>query len=110
MLLFPPFTAWGRGRLYANDVAFAGGAIIDQREILARLAELQYTRNDQAFQRSTFRVRGEVIDISLPNRMKLRYVSNCLTMKLKASRYLIRLPDIVWVKYLAIPFIRKLTT
>ncbi|WP_419853191.1 excinuclease ABC subunit UvrB [Actinobacillus pleuropneumoniae] len=40
------------------------GAIIDQREILARLAELQYTRNDQAFQRSTFRVRGEVIDIS----------------------------------------------
>lgn len=39
------------------------GAIIDQREILTRLAELQYTRNDQAFQRSTFRVRGEVIDI-----------------------------------------------
>ncbi|WP_404811219.1 excinuclease ABC subunit UvrB [Actinobacillus pleuropneumoniae] len=39
------------------------GALIDQREILARLAELQYTRNDQAFQRSTFRVRGEVIDI-----------------------------------------------
>ncbi len=39
------------------------GAIIDQRTILTRLAELQYTRNDQAFQRSTFRVRGEVIDI-----------------------------------------------
>lgn len=39
------------------------GAIINQRDILARLAELQYTRNDQAFQRSTFRVRGEVIDI-----------------------------------------------
>lgn len=39
------------------------GAIIGQREILARLAELQYTRNDQVFQRSTFRVRGEVIDI-----------------------------------------------
>lgn len=39
------------------------GAIIDQRTILSRLAELQYTRNDQVFQRSTFRVRGEVIDI-----------------------------------------------
>ena len=39
------------------------GAIIDQRQILAKLAELQYTRNDQAFQRGTFRVRGEVIDI-----------------------------------------------
>ena len=25
--------------------------------------QLQYTRNDQAFQRGTFRVRGEVIDI-----------------------------------------------
>ncbi|MCC3700969.1 excinuclease ABC subunit UvrB [Rouxiella badensis] len=39
------------------------GMIIDQRSILRRLAELQYARNDQAFQRSTFRVRGEVIDI-----------------------------------------------
>ncbi|MDO4431058.1 MAG: excinuclease ABC subunit UvrB [Lonepinella koalarum] len=39
------------------------GAIINQREILAKLAELQYTRNDQAFQRGTFRVRGEIIDI-----------------------------------------------
>ena len=39
------------------------GAIINQRQILAKLAELQYTRNDQAFQRGTFRVRGEVIDI-----------------------------------------------
>ena len=39
------------------------GAIINQRQILAKLAELQYTRNDQAFQRGTFRVRGEIIDI-----------------------------------------------
>lgn len=39
------------------------GAMIGQREILSRLAELQYSRNDQAFQRSTFRVRGDVIDI-----------------------------------------------
>jgi len=39
------------------------GMIIDQRSILRRLTDLQYTRNDQAFQRGTFRVRGEVIDI-----------------------------------------------
>ncbi|MDH2998571.1 excinuclease ABC subunit B [Pasteurellaceae bacterium LFhippo2] len=39
------------------------GEMIDQRKILSRLAEIQYTRNDQAFQRGTFRVRGEVIDI-----------------------------------------------
>ncbi|MET0028213.1 MAG: excinuclease ABC subunit UvrB [Candidatus Thiodiazotropha sp.] len=39
------------------------GEVIDQRAILRRLAELQYTRNDAALQRATFRVRGEVIDI-----------------------------------------------
>lgn len=39
------------------------GDVINQRDILRRLAELQYTRNDMAFQRGTFRVRGEVIDI-----------------------------------------------
>ncbi|TKB45999.1 excinuclease ABC subunit UvrB [Ferrimonas sediminicola] len=39
------------------------GDIINQRDILKRLAELQYTRNDMAFERGTFRVRGEVIDI-----------------------------------------------
>ncbi|MCE9924106.1 excinuclease ABC subunit UvrB [Aeromonas mytilicola] len=39
------------------------GDLINQRDILRRLAELQYTRNDVAFSRGTFRVRGEVIDI-----------------------------------------------
>ncbi len=39
------------------------GAIMDQRAILRRLAELQYTRNDYELHRATFRVRGDVIDI-----------------------------------------------
>ncbi|NQZ79551.1 MAG: excinuclease ABC subunit UvrB [Colwellia sp.] len=39
------------------------GDIINQRDILRRLAELQYTRNDMAFQRATYRVRGDVIDV-----------------------------------------------
>ena len=39
------------------------GDIMNQRDILKRLAELQYNRNDAAFERGTFRVRGEVIDI-----------------------------------------------
>jgi len=39
------------------------GDQVDQRQILRRLAELQYTRNDMAFQRATYRVRGDVIDI-----------------------------------------------
>ena len=39
------------------------GDTINQRDILRRLAELQYKRNDLAFERGTFRVRGDVIDI-----------------------------------------------
>ncbi|KUE81382.1 excinuclease ABC subunit B [Aeromonas schubertii] len=39
------------------------GDTINQRDMLRRLAELQYTRNEMAFARGTFRVRGEVIDI-----------------------------------------------
>lgn len=39
------------------------GDKIDQRVLLRRLAELQYTRNDVAFERATYRVRGDVIDI-----------------------------------------------
>ncbi|WP_455385576.1 excinuclease ABC subunit UvrB [Acidihalobacter prosperus] len=39
------------------------GDRVDQRELLRRLAELQYARNDVELQRGTYRVRGEVIDI-----------------------------------------------
>jgi excinuclease ABC subunit B len=39
------------------------GGLTDQREILQRLAELQYRRNDVELRRGTFRVRGDVIDI-----------------------------------------------
>ncbi len=39
------------------------GDEIDQRSILRRLAELQYTRNDIELKRGTYRVRGEVIDV-----------------------------------------------
>ncbi|WP_438863507.1 excinuclease ABC subunit UvrB [Neptunicella sp.] len=39
------------------------GDLMDQRDILRRLAELQYKRNDIAFERGSFRVRGDVIDI-----------------------------------------------
>jgi len=39
------------------------GEIVDHKQILLRLAELQYTRNDIEFQRGCYRVRGDVIDI-----------------------------------------------
>ena len=39
------------------------GDRVDQRYVVQRLAELQYTRNDTAFQRGAYRVRGDVVDI-----------------------------------------------
>ena len=39
------------------------GDSIDQRNLLKRLADLQYTRNDMELRRATYRVRGDVIDI-----------------------------------------------
>ena len=39
------------------------GDRVGQRYLIQRLAELQYTRNDMAFQRGTYRVRGDVIDV-----------------------------------------------
>jgi excinuclease ABC subunit B len=39
------------------------GGRINQREVLRRLAELQYTRNSMELARGTFRVRGDTIDI-----------------------------------------------
>ncbi|MDP5146590.1 excinuclease ABC subunit UvrB [Shewanella sp. ULN5] len=39
------------------------GDFMGQRDILIRLSELQYKRNDIELQRGTYRVRGEVIDI-----------------------------------------------
>ena len=39
------------------------GDKLGQREMIARLIAMQYTRNEQSFQRGTFRVRGDTIDI-----------------------------------------------
>jgi excinuclease ABC subunit B len=39
------------------------GDRVDQRFILRRLAELQYTRNEMELRRATYRVRGDVIDV-----------------------------------------------
>ena len=39
------------------------GESYDQRQIMADLVAQQYRRNDQAFQRGTFRVRGDVLEI-----------------------------------------------
>lgn len=54
----------GDPRMYLSMVMHLDrGDKIDQRNILRRLAELQYTRNDVDLHRATYRVRGDVIDI-----------------------------------------------
>ena len=54
----------GDPRAYLQMVLhLSRGERIDQRDILRRLAELQYTRNDMELRRGTFRVRGELIDV-----------------------------------------------
>ncbi len=66
------------------------GDRIDQRTILRRLAELQYSRNDMEFARATFRVRGDASTSSLRNPTWKRYASSCSTMRWKACRPSIR--------------------
>lgn len=39
------------------------GQVVDQREIIRKLVALQYKRNDQAFARGNFRVRGDSLEI-----------------------------------------------
>ncbi|MCY4459577.1 MAG: excinuclease ABC subunit UvrB [Albidovulum sp.] len=44
-------------------VDLAAGQEYNQREIMASLVAQQYRRNDQAFQRGTFRVRGDLLEV-----------------------------------------------
>jgi excinuclease ABC subunit B len=54
----------GDPELYLKMVLhISKGEVIDQRHILHRLAEMQYTRNDYELQRATYRVHGDIIDI-----------------------------------------------
>ena len=54
----------GDPRMYLSMVLhLSRGDRIDHRQLLRRLAELQYTRNDVDLYRATYRVRGDVIDV-----------------------------------------------
>lgn len=48
---------------YDMVLSLRTGQIIDRQAILRKLVEIQYDRNDIAFQRGTFRVRGDVIEV-----------------------------------------------
>ncbi|OHC73440.1 MAG: excinuclease ABC subunit B [Rhodospirillales bacterium RIFCSPLOWO2_12_FULL_58_28] len=54
----------GAVETYAEMVhAIKAGESIERKILLQKLVELQYTRNDTAFTRGTFRVRGDVVEI-----------------------------------------------
>ena len=42
------------------------GEMVDRDEVLRKLVDIQYTRNDKELGRGTFRVRGETLEISRP--------------------------------------------
>ena len=48
---------------YNLHISLREGDIVDRDEIISRLIDIQYTRNDVDFKRSTFRVKGDVLDI-----------------------------------------------
>jgi excinuclease ABC subunit B len=47
----------------ASVVSIRTGDSCNRNELLGRLADIQYTRNDIDFQRGTFRVRGDVVEL-----------------------------------------------
>jgi len=51
------------GEYHSMVLHLVRGDAIDQRTLLRRLTELQYTRNDMELHRATYRVRGDLIDI-----------------------------------------------
>ena len=56
---------------YNLHISLREGDIIDRDEIISRLIDIQYTRNDIDFKRSTFRVKGDVLDIFPANQSEL---------------------------------------
>ena len=58
----------GSAEAYYGLVIFLEvGGTFDREELLRRLVELQYTRNDIGFERGTFRVRGDVVEVFPPH-------------------------------------------
>src|SRR3546814_6014836 len=69
------------------------GETVDQRDIIRKLVALQYKRNDQAFARRNFRVRGDNLEIfrseehtsELQSLMRISYAVFCLKKKISLN-------------------------
>ena len=53
------------------------GQRIDREQILRKLVEIQYERNDHDFGRGTFRVRGDIVEVYPVVRRARRCASSC---------------------------------
>ena len=56
---------------YNLHISLHEGDMIDRDELISRLIDIQYTRNDIDFKRSTFRVKGDTVDIFPANQSEL---------------------------------------
>ncbi len=56
---------------YNLHMSLREGDLIDRDEVISRLIDIQYTRNDIDFKRSTFRVKGDTLDIFPANQSEL---------------------------------------
>lgn len=69
----------------AMTVDLRRGDRLDRQQLIAQLITLQYKRNDIAFERGTFRVRGDTVEL-FPSHMEIsRGVFPCSVMKSKTS-------------------------
>lgn len=56
-------------REYAEHVlSVREGEMMDRDEMMRRLVDMQYERNDIDFRRGTFRVRGDIVEVFVPSR------------------------------------------
>ena len=56
---------------YNLHITLRDGDLVDRDEVISRLIDIQYTRNDIDFKRSTFRVKGDTLDIFPANQSEL---------------------------------------
>lgn len=56
---------------YNLHLSLRNGDIVDRDEIMKRLIDIQYTRNEMDFKRSTFRAKGDTLDIFPANQSEM---------------------------------------
>lgn len=56
---------------YNLHITLREGELVDRDDVISKLIDIQYTRNDVDFKRSTFRVKGDTLDIFPSNQSEL---------------------------------------